>query len=141
MLINFLKVSLCTLLALGMLTQVRAEDKKADPNGTWTWTMPGRNGGPDRKLTLTLKTEGEKLTGKMAAPGREGQTRETEIQEGKVKDGTVSFTVVREYNGNKMTQKFNGKVEGDVIKGKIEFERDGQTQSREWEAKRDKEKK
>jgi hypothetical protein len=66
--------------------------------------------------------------------GRNGQ--ETAIQEGKCKDCEVSFTVVRERNGQKMTSKFTGKLSVDTIKGKRESQRDGQTQSRDWEAKR-----
>src|SRR5947207_10306596 len=57
--------ALCGTFALGFLSQTKAEDKKADPSGTWTWTMPGRNGGPDRKMTLKLKSEGDKVTGKL----------------------------------------------------------------------------
>ena len=34
---------------------------------------------------------------------------------------------------------YSGKVSGDTIKGKAESERDGKTQSRDWEAKRAKE--
>ena len=63
-----------------------------------------------------------------------GAARETEITEGKIKGNEVSFTVVREFNGNKMTSKYTGKVTADVIKGKMEFERNGETQSRDWEA-------
>jgi hypothetical protein len=69
-----------------------------------------------------------------AVIGRNNQ--ETAIEDGKFKDGEVSFKVTRERNGQKLTTKFSGKVSGDTIKGKIEFERDGQTQSRDWEAKR-----
>jgi hypothetical protein len=61
---------------------------------------------------------------------------ETEIKDGKMADGQVSFTVTREFGGNTMTSKYSGKINADVIKGKIEFERDGETQSRDWEAKR-----
>ena len=35
----------------------------------------------------------------------------TEISEGKVKGDDISFCVVRELNGNKMTTKYSGKVE------------------------------
>lgn len=111
-----------------------ADDKKAD--GTWTWTVPGRDGGPERKSTLTLKTEGDKVTGKISSPGRDGQVREAEIEEGKIKGDEVSFKVTREFNGNKFTQKYTGKLSGDSIKGKMEFERNGEAQSRDWEAKR-----
>ncbi len=128
-------------IALGAGVKIQAADKKADPTGTWTWTTPGRNGGPDRKSTLTLKTEGEKLTGKITAPGRGGQTADTEIEDGKIKGEDVSFTATREFNGNKFTQKYNGKLSGDTIKGKIEFERNGEPQSRDWEAKREADKK
>ncbi len=139
--ISLIKASLCALFALGLVLPLQAQDKKADPTGTWTWTQQGRNGGPDRKMTLKLKTEGDKVTGKLASPGREGQTNETEIQEGKIKGDEVTFTVVREFNGNKMTFKYSGKVTADAIKGKVDTERDGQTRSRDWEAKRDTEKK
>lgn len=129
------KLGVCAILALGVTAQ--AQDKKVDPTGAWTWTTPGRNGGADRKSTLTLKLEGEKLTGKVSSPGRDGQARETEIAEGKIKGDEIKFTVTREANGNKMVSKYAGKVTAEAIKGKIEFERNGETQSRDWEAKRD----
>ena len=129
----------CAILALGAVVQ--AQDKKADPTGTWTWTTPGRNGGPDRKSTLKLKVEGDKLTGTLAAPGRGGQSNDSAIADGKLKGDEISFTVVREFGGNKITAKYNGKISGDSIKGKIETERNGQSNSRDWEAKRETEKK
>ncbi len=128
-------LGLVALFALGAVAQ--AQEKKVDPTGKWTWSMPGRDGGPGRTNTLTLKLEGEKLTGKILSPGRGGQPgRDVEITDGKLKGSDVSFTVVREFNNNKMTFKYSGKVSGDTIKGKAEFERNGETQSRDWEAKR-----
>ena len=127
---------LCAIFALGLISQIQAQDKKADPSGTWTWTMPGRNGGPDRKMSLKLKVEGDKLTGKLSAPARGGEMRDTDIKDGQVKGDEISFKIVNEVNGNQMTRKYNGKVSGDSIKGKVEFERNGETQSRDWEAKR-----
>ncbi|MEY2409848.1 MAG: hypothetical protein QOF48_2518 [Verrucomicrobiota bacterium] len=114
-----------------------AQDKKADPSGTWTWSTPGRNGGEPRKSTLKLKAEGDKLTGSVSAPGRQGAAVDTNIEDGKVKGDEISFAVTREFNGNKMTAKYSGKVSGDSIKGKIETDRNGQAQSRDWEAKRE----
>ena len=114
----------------------------ADANGSWSWTTPGRNGGPDRKITLKLKVEGEKVTGKVSMPGREGAVIETDIEEGKIKGDDISFKVVREFNGNRRATSYTGKIAGDAIKGKSEFEnRDGEKMSRDWEAKRDAEKK
>ena len=114
-----------------------AKDSKIDPAGKWTWTMPGRNGGPDRKSTLDLKVDGAKVTGKISSPGRDGQTTETEIADGKLKDGELSFSVTREWNGNKMTAKYNGKVAADKITGKISIDRNGEAMIRDWEAKRE----
>jgi hypothetical protein len=65
---------------------------------------------------------------------RDGQ--ETKIEDAKYKDGEVTFQVTRERDGQKFTIKYSGKVNGDTIKGKTEFERDGQPQSRDWDAKR-----
>jgi hypothetical protein len=130
---SIIKFGFCAILALGFLAETKAQDKKVD--GTWAWTMPGRNGGPERKMTLKLKTEGDKVTGTLTSPGRDGATTETKIEDAKLKGDEISFTVTREFNGNKMVSKYTGKV-GETIKGKIEFERNGETQSRDWEAKR-----
>ena len=131
--VSFIKILTCAALLFGATAIAQAQDKKAD--GTWKWTMPGRNGGPDRTNTLTLKVEGEKLTGNISSPGRNGVT-ETAISDGTIKDGALAFSVTREFNGNKMVIKYSGKVEGDTIKGKAESERNGQANSRDWEAKR-----
>jgi len=132
---SLLKLVTCAVLALGAFAQVQAADK-ADPTGTWTWTQPGRNGQPDRKSTLKLKADGDKLTGTVSA-GRQGAA-DTEISDGKIKGDEVSFNVTREFNGNKFTAKYNGKVSADSIKGKIETERNGNARSADWEAKREK---
>lgn len=137
---TLVRLAACAALALGFVCHSLAADSKVD--GTWTWTMQGREGSTPRKMTLKLKTEGEKLTGKMIMPGRQGgDPREVDIQEGKVKGDEVSFNVVREFNGNKMVSKYTAKVAGDTLKGKMEFDRQGEKTSRDWEAKREVEKK
>jgi hypothetical protein len=129
---RFAQIIACVAVALTLTAQ--AEDKKADPAGTWTWTTQGRDGN-EITSTLKLKSEGDKVTGKIS--GRQGA--ETDISDVKVEGENISFKVVRERNGNTFTQKFNGKISGDSIKGKMEFERNGEAQSRDWEAKRKKE--
>src|SRR4051794_16723263 len=101
---------------VGLAGLARAEDK-ANPNGTWKWTV--NFGGQERDLAVKLKAEGEKLTGQFVAP----DGTETAIEEGKYKDGEVSFTVTRERDGNKFVPKYKGKVSGDTLKGKTERER------------------
>jgi len=129
MLVSFLQLSVCLLLTLA--ATANAEDKKADPNGTWKWSFTGQNG-QARETTMKLKLEGEKLTGTVS--GRNGDTA---IENANLKGEEISFSVTREFNGNKMTSKYNGKLSGDSIKGKIETERDGEARSRDWEAKRE----
>jgi hypothetical protein len=132
---KFAKFLLGGVLLLGAVTLAQAQDKKVDPSGTYIWTMPGRNGGPDRTNTLVLKLEGDKLTGKLSAPGRGGAATETEIMDGKVTGAEVAFCIVRTFNGNSMTNKYSGTLADGAIKGKVESERNGQPQSRNWEAK------
>jgi hypothetical protein len=114
---------------VGLTSYVRAADKP-NPTGTWKWSV--KMGEQTREFTLKLKLDGDKLTGSM--PGRDG--KETPIADAKYKDGELSFTITREREGQKFTSKYSGKVSGDTIKGKVEFTREGQTQSRDWEAKR-----
>lgn len=129
-----LRIAVCTLAVAAFLPHLQA----ADATGTWSWTTPGRQGGEPRKSTLTLKVDGEKLTGKIAMPGRQGaEPRETEITDGKVKGNEISFTVKREWNNNTFVIKYSGKLEGETIKGKTEFDRGGEVMTRDWEAKRE----
>jgi hypothetical protein len=116
---------------VGLVAAPAFSDPAADATGTWKWTFTRQNG-QTVETTLKLKQDGEKLTGTIT--GR--NNTEIEIAEGKVKDGEVSFQVTREFNNNTIVQKYTGKLDGDTIKGKIEFERNGEQVSRDWEAKR-----
>lgn len=128
-----MKSILFVLLSLVTLGLASAATAAEDPTGTWKWSTPGRNQ-QTREVSVTLKLEGDKLTGTL--PGRDG--KEVAIEEGTFKDDQVSFSVTREREGRKFVQKFSGKVSGDTIKGKIEFGGEGKTNSRDWEAKRSK---
>lgn len=132
---NITKILLGAALFFSALTQVQADDKAVNPSGTYVWTAPGRNGGPDRTNTLVLKYDSDKLTGKLTSPGRNGPT-DTDIADGKVAGSQISFCVVRSFNNNSMTNKYSGTLADGAIKGKMEFTtRNGDAQSRDWEAK------
>ena len=138
------KIVSCVALALGAVTQIQADDaKKADAAGTWTWSTPARGGGEPRKSTLKLKVDGDKVTGTLTLPGRPGsESRDVEIKEAKLKGDEISFTTSFQRGDNSVTTKYNGKISGDTIKGKIEAPgRDGNTVTRDWDAKRESEKK
>src|SRR5438105_6514449 len=128
-----LNVLVLGLLLCGTNAARAADDKKDDPTGTWSWTVKTQNG-DEFKITMKLKKEGDKVTGTVNF-----RDTDVKIEDGQFKDGTLTFKVSPEFNGNKINVKYNGKVSGDTIKGKSEMERDGQTRSRDWEAKRDKE--
>ncbi|HAM72305.1 MAG TPA: hypothetical protein DCM86_11735 [Verrucomicrobiales bacterium] len=82
------------------------------PDGNWKWTTHIR----ERKLefTLSLKQEGDKLSGKLTA--RKGQG--VDIHHGHFKNGEVTFEVERERDGEKIVSKFRGTLARDMIRGR-----------------------
>lgn len=102
----------------------------ADATGTWKWKVTGQN---DREieLTLALKQDGEKLSGTIT---RGSAGRNVEIAKGAIKSDEVTFETTIERNGDTVTNKYKGKLEGDTIKGTIEGGR--QNRTREWVAQR-----
>ena len=118
----------CVLAVAGL---VRADDK---PNPTGTWKYTAEVNGQSFDVTIKLKLEGDKLTGTVSV-----MDTETKIEDAKYKDGKVSFKINREFNGNKLTIKYKGTIKGDTFKGKRDLERDGQKNTRDFEAKRSKE--
>ena len=108
----------------------------ADVSGKWTAEMPARGGGNGGRggqamtQTITLKADGDALTGSIS-----GRMGETQISNGKIDGDTVKFDVVREFNGNSMTMHYTGTVSGDQINFKVMRE-GGEGQAREFTAKR-----
>ena len=123
-------VTALVLTCAGLVGTARAADDKSKLTGTWKWTATANNN--TRDVTLKLKVDGDKITGTM--PGR--NNTEVKIEDAKFKDGKLTFKVTRERNNVKSVSEYEGKLSGDTIKGKIKTERDGQTTSRDWEAKR-----
>jgi hypothetical protein len=82
----------------------------ADINGKWTGQVEGRNG--PQTQTLTLKADGNTLTGSVQG-GRGGAV---DISNGTIDGNNVSFTVVREFQDNKITQQFKGSISGGELK-------------------------
>ena len=102
-----------------------------DPTGNWKSTM--MLGKKSQDVTIKLKLEGDKLTGTIG-----GGQRDVAISDGTFKDDKVSFSVIREQKGEKLTQKYTGTISGDTIKGKVDTERGGKSRSTDWEAERQK---
>jgi hypothetical protein len=100
----------------------------ADVTGKWTYEQPGFQGGDPVAVTITLKQDGEKLTGSIPpmmggrGGGGGGQApAATEISNGKVDGNKVYFEAKRAgRNGapDSIT-KYEGTIDGESMKLKI----------------------
>ncbi len=109
-----------------------AAESTASLSGEWAWTMNGPNGNPVEG-TLTLKQEGESLTGKISR----GENRWLDIENGKVNGNEFSWTIKRDRpNGGTMTYNMSGKLEGDKLTGVTKVQIEGEERSSEWSARR-----
>lgn len=124
---------LALMVALAFTSSVKADDKTVE--GTWKSTFKTQDG-TERTTTYKFKLEGDKVTGTVT--GR--NNTETAIDDGTFKDGTISFSVTREFNNNKVTIKYSGKLDGDTIKGSSERpgQNGGEPVKRDWTATREK---
>ena len=104
-----------TLRAAGLLFALSIAVLAAGIDGKWTGQVQGPQGSMD--ITFVFKSDGEKLTGTLT-----NQMGDVAIEEGTIKGDAVSFKVVREFNGNKFTLKYTGKLAGDEIKLTRTFE-------------------
>jgi hypothetical protein len=102
------RLALATLvLALGSVTALAA-----DFNGKWTADIPGRNGNT-QTTTFTFTVDATAMTVTGTVSGRMG---DVPITNGKVTADTITFDVVRNFNGNSITMTYSGKADGDTIK-------------------------
>ena len=115
--------------ALTILAQ--ADDKKVmvDPFGPWRWSIEINGNSIDNVLKLSTGEDG-KLTGTLEARGIK-----MDVQEGKVSGDEVSFQVQVELE-QKITVRFEGKIEADKINGELRAKGDGEEREFPWEATR-----
>lgn len=104
-------------------------------DGNWLWVAPRRNGAPDRESILHLQSDGPRLIGKISSPGPDGKPADVSIAHGESHGDSLSFEVVRDINGAPFTNTFSGTVHSNKIVGKIQFVRNGEVRSRDWEAR------
>jgi len=97
-------LKLCSIVLLATATIALA----ADVDGVWTATFDTQIG--EQHYTYTLKADGEKLSG--TAKGDYGETK---IEDGAVKGQDISFTENLNFQGQPLTIKYKGTVEGDQI--------------------------
>ncbi len=91
----------------------------ADPSGSWKWSQAGRQG--QQEITAKLVLKDGKLTGSVLQPGRGGgEPMPIDISDASFKGDVVAFSTVRTFGDNKIVTKYEGKLDGDSIKGTIE---------------------
>jgi hypothetical protein len=105
--------------------------------GAWKWSSPGFGGRPI-DWTLTLKAEGETVTGKMkfggGGRGGGGFGGDVEIHRGRFADDRIYFETERKSaTGEMRTNRFHGKLAGDKIIGKSEMNSGGNYTTNKWE--------
>jgi hypothetical protein len=82
----------------------------ADIDGKWTAQIQGRRG--PRTEILMLKASDNTLTGSLEG----GQGEGIQISNGTIDGANISFSVVREFRGNKVTEEYKGTVSGSELK-------------------------
>jgi hypothetical protein len=93
----------------------------ADIDGKWTAQIQGRRGA--RTETLMLKATDNGLTGSI-----EGRGGPVQISNGAIDGANVSFSVIREFQGNKVTEDYKGTVSGGELKLTVSGGRGGPTE-------------
>ena len=127
-----MKTILSVALVLGLCGLARAADEKADPVGTWKCEY--EIGDQHRTSTLTIKQDGDKLTGTMSWPDQ----KEEALKEVKLKGDTLTFSAVRKFMDNEIPIDYTLKIDGDKLKGKGAAEFGGNKQEFDIEGKREK---
>lgn len=124
-----MKAILSMALVLGVSSLAGAGDT-VEPVGTWKCEYM-----QNRTSTLKIKKDGDKFNGTMTWPDQ----KETKLKDFKLKDSTLTFSAVRQFQGNKIDVEYKLTVDGDKLKGKGTSDFGGQKQ--EWDIKGKREKK
>lgn len=131
-LLHRIRVLAAALLAVAAaLVAIAQERAPVDLSGAWILKFTSPNGDKIR-LPLTLRHEGDRVTGQLKRP--DGNI--SPLEEGTFQEGEIAFSITQQRNQRTITSKYKGKVEGDQIKGTFESNFGGQTRTIAWEAAR-----
>lgn len=129
---NVRRLGLVTVLGAAVIgLSPASHGAEGSATGIWAWKV-SRNG---QEVTAVLEVEqqGETLTGTVRGP----RGNVIEITNGRLgKDGELSFTAEREWNGRRFVVLYVGKLGDDTIRGHVESIRGGKSVRRDWEARR-----
>ncbi len=105
---------------------------QTDPVGTWKCEYS--IGDQKRMSTLTIKKDGDKLTGTMSWPDQ----KEATLKDLKWKDGELTFSADRVLADNTFHIEYKFMVSGDALKGKGTLDVGGEKRDFDIEGKREK---
>jgi len=105
---------------------------QADPVGTWKFEYNIAD--QKRTSTLTIKKDGDKLSGTMSWPDQ----KEAPLKDLKLKDGELTFSAERVLMDNKFNIEYKFMVNGDALKGKGTLDIGGEKRDFDIEGKREK---
>jgi SAM-dependent methyltransferase len=97
--------------------------------GTWHWSIPSSTAGWQNELLLNQ--EFQEVSGKVSIQG--WQLR---IREPRLRGDQLSFRLRYNFEGQNVAMRFNGRVNGDTIKGNVEIQGGPWAGRQEWTAKR-----
>ena len=108
----------------------------ADIDGKWKSERTMERNGQSVTITMVfdLKSEGTKLTGTVTSTTPRGE-RKTDITDGKIEGNKFSFTVSFDTPNGAITTKYEGTIDGAVMKG-TSVREGGQGEPRPFEAKK-----
>ena len=108
----------------------------ADIDGKWKFERTMDRGGQSMTITMVfdLKADGSKLTGSVTSTSPRGE-RTSEIKDGKLDGNKFSFTTSFDTPNGAMITKYEGSVDGAVLKG-TSVREGGQGEPRPFEAKK-----
>lgn len=116
-------------LAVSLSLPAVAQEKRADPSGTWRWDFDMDGNTIKNELKLDSDKDG-KLTGTLSA-----NDRSLKVEEGKVEGKELSFVINLKLERD-IAVHFKGKQDGDAIQGQLVAKSDEGTRDFPWEAKR-----
>jgi hypothetical protein len=126
-----MKAILSMALVAGLCGLADAADK-VNPVGTWNCDY--EISGMKLTATLTIKKDGDKLAGTMSWSDQ----KDAKLKDVKLKDDTLTFSVVRKFMDNEFPLDFTLKIDGDKFKGKSAFDSGGNKQEWDINGKREK---
>jgi hypothetical protein len=108
---------------------VVAQEKRVDPSGTWRWDLEMDSQTIKNELKLETDKDG-KLTGTLSA-----NDKNLKVEEGKIDGQEVSFLINVKLDRD-IAVRFQGKQDGDSLKGQFVAKSDEGSREFSWDAKR-----